>query len=110
MAPMVSELGPAVSSAMQAARWREDLRSLQAQRRLTEHETSKRTAEIQVLHKQRENYRLLNDHQYLANQMMDLDLVSARNVAAVSGTRFGRFMEALRRIPGIGAFLPKIGR
>ena len=105
---MVGELAGIASSAMAVKRFREEVKNLQATRRLTEHETSKRSAEIQVLNKERENYRLRNDFQYLLNQLTDLDLVSARNVAAVSGTPFGRMMEYLRRIPGVGAFLPAI--
>lgn len=111
---IVDEISPAVSSALQVRMLRQQLKNMQAERRYTQQREATEFQETQLrfwksLLAQKgyeSQLRMINR----AAEMMDLDVVSARNVAAVSGSKWGRLMEFLRRMPGAGALIPAATR
>ena len=108
-AQMVSPLGGAVSSAMQMRRLHEEIKTMQENRRLLSEQANKTHFEAETEIKRRENMRLLNDYQFIMNQIANYDAGNAKVVHDVTVSDWGKTMEKYRRLPGIGNLMPNIG-
>ena len=105
-AQMHDVLGPAVSSAQAARRLTQELRNMRQTEYFLDAQRNKAAADARQSWKSAALLETQELGQQIQNDISEADLVTARNVAAVSGTEFGRMMEALRRIPGIGSLVP----
>ena len=107
---IVPELGAVASSAMAVKEFSERIANMREQRRNLQMDTTLKLHQSQVANSQRHHVDQQMLGQQILNVLGELDIATAKNIADVSRTPFGKMMEYMRRIPGVGAFLPAITR
>lgn len=104
-AQMVSPLGGAVSSALSVKRLKEDIRTMKSLRYMQEHQGHRAAMESQVANAMRYYVQSQTHGQDLTNQILKEELSTAKLVGSVSRDPAARYLEWMRRVPGLGAMM-----